>query len=91
MKNYINGDEYKLKDEKTVEEQHVLYVFKPGTMVTTKLGGLKGMITAIVIKFEEVKYEISYFVSGNQTIVYMNEKEFLPNLSKEKITIGFKE
>lgn len=90
MKNYINGDEYKLKDEKIVEQRHVLVVFEPGTLVTTRLGGLKGMITAVIIKFEEVKYEVSYFASGNQLVIYMNEKEFIPDFSKPKLDIGFK-
>ena len=69
----------------------MIEIYKPGTIVTTKIGGIKGMLTAVVIKFDEVKYEITYFANGDQRAVLMHEQEFLPHISPEKLQIGFKQ
>jgi hypothetical protein len=59
-----------------------------GTMVKTKLGSISGMITASVIRFDKLQYEISYFHDGEEKTVWMNEAQFTTEANKT--TIGFK-
>jgi hypothetical protein len=66
----------------------MIEVFPCGEIVRTIIGDIEGMITAVCIRFEEVRYEISYFVNQEQCTVWMNEKEFRTNITK--IPIGFK-
>ena len=50
---------------------------------------IEGMITSVNICFDKVRYEISYFVSGKQESIWMNESEF--ELSEvSKIKVGYK-
>ena len=65
-----------------------LFLFPCGAMVKSKYGSIEGMITAQSIRFDKVQYEISYFNSGDQKTVWMNENEFETNV--EKRAVGFK-
>jgi len=48
-----------------------------GTLVETKVAHITGMITAVVERFKQYKYEISYFVAGKQEIIWMDAGEFI--------------
>ena len=65
-----------------------LFLFPCGATVKTKYGAIDGMITAQSIRFDKVQYEISYFNSGDQKTIWMNENEFETNA--EKRAVGFK-
>jgi hypothetical protein len=65
-----------------------LTLFPCGTMVKTKYGSIKGMITSQNIRFDRVQYEISYFNAGEHETVWMNENEF--EIDEEKRKLGFK-
>lgn len=72
----------------TYSECCTLFLFPCGAMVKSKYGSIEGMITAQSIRFDKVQYEISYFNSGDQKTVWMNEEEFETNV--EKRAVGFK-
>lgn len=64
-------------------------IFPCGTKVRPMLLGIEGMITSVNICFDKVRYEISYFISGKQESIWMNESEF--ELSEvSKIKVGYK-
>lgn len=65
----------------------MIKAFKCGSPVITKLSSIKGMITCIAIRFDKITYEISYFNSGEQKCVWMNESEF--ETKEQKTQIGF--
>lgn len=62
-------------------------VYPCGIKVTTILNSIEATITGVIIRFNAVAYEISYFHNGERKEVWMNEKEFTTD-SKKK-TIGF--
>lgn len=66
-------------------------VIKCGENVLIKLSGTVGMITAIVIRFDSVSYEIAFFnENGHQTLM-LTEFEFeLIDKKNKQQTIGFK-
>lgn len=64
-------------------------VYKSGTRVVTIVGDVAGMITCSSIRFKEVRYEISYFLAGVYTNVWLNEDEFEVT-TDEKIKVGYK-
>jgi len=51
-------------------------VFPCGTFVETKLARIVGMITAVTDRFNQHKYEVSYFLQGKQEVIWMDAKEF---------------
>jgi hypothetical protein len=61
-----------------------------GTKVTTVMGGISGMITAVQIRFEMVNYEITYYDQANSVHlqIWQHEQEF--TTEAEKRQIGFK-
>lgn len=67
----------------------MIELFPCGTMVKTLVGQIDGMITASVIRFDKVQYEISYFHDGEEKTVWMHEQQFTSNAEKQ--SIGFKQ
>lgn len=59
-----------------------------GTVVKTKVGEIKGMITCQAIRFDRVTYEISYFTNSEQKLIWMHEDEFYTDVQREQI--GFR-
>lgn len=64
-------------------------VLKCGTQATPKLSNIKGIITAISIRFNMVTYELTYFIEGKREIIWVDENELNIEQS-EKLQIGFK-
>lgn len=63
-------------------------VFPCGTSVVIGRSGYQGDITAIEIRFELVRYEVTYYVEGMQQRTWVHESE-LNHATKKKI-VGFK-
>jgi hypothetical protein len=63
-------------------------LYSCGTIVKIKLTDIQGMITCASIRFDRVQYEVSYFYSGEQKTLWLNENEFDTETNKQKI--GFK-
>lgn len=59
-----------------------------GTSVTIKLSKVEGVITAQVIRFNNVRYEITYYIGGEQYIIFCAEEELIINNKIKKV--GFK-
>lgn len=47
-----------------------------GTVVKPKLLNIEAMVTCQSLRFDKVQYEISYFLNGEQKVIWMNENEF---------------
>lgn len=65
-----------------------LTVVPCGTKVSSILGNVEGIITAISIRFNRASYEVSYFAGHDYKQIWMDEQEFKYTTKKE--TIGFK-
>lgn len=64
-------------------------VLKCGIEVTPRLSNIKGIITAVSIRFNMVTYELTYFIEGKREIIWVDENELvIENSDKQKI--GFK-
>ncbi len=61
-----------------------------GTKVTPKLLKVDAMITCSSIRFDKVTYELTYFNSGEQKTIWMNENEFNITGPVDKVKVGFK-
>jgi len=64
-------------------------ILKCGIYVIIKSSGIRAMITACVIRFQNMSYEVSYFSDGQYTSIWLNEFEFDAD-REEKTKIGFK-
>lgn len=65
-----------------------MQILECGTLVTTKLNKIEGMITAVTIRFTAIIYEITY---GDEfRTVYMRQDEFEVTSETKSTTIGFK-
>lgn len=66
-----------------------MVVLKCGLDVTIKHSKIKAIITAISIRFDSVKYELSYTYNGDYKTIWVNENEF--NIHKTStLEIGYK-
>lgn len=66
-----------------------MQIIEAGTKAVTKIGEISGLITAVTIRGNYVRYEFSYFNNGEYKSEWLDETEFtlLEDLKKE---IGFK-
>ena len=51
-------------------------IVKSGTTIITKIGKIKALITGVCIRGENMYYEISYFVNGDQKTCWLYRFEF---------------
>lgn len=68
-------------------EEDTVRLYPCGSMVTTWVGEVNGMITAQTIRFGSVQYEITYFTDQQRTM-WMSEKEF--HCKEDKEVFGFR-
>jgi len=61
-------------------------IIKHGQKVVTNLSNIEGIITATIIRFESIVYEISYFNNNEYKQIWLTEFEFdVKNLDRKKI------
>ena len=60
-----------------------------GILVNIKLSKIEGIITAQVIRFNHIRYEITYYINGEQYIIFCAEEELIINNKIKKV--GMKE
>ena len=65
-------------------------VYKCGSKATTVSGKIKGIATAILIRFGKIQYEFVYFNDGKRQSEWMEQCELEFDKSAEQITIGYK-
>jgi len=74
------------------KEKKELLVYRNGTEVRTKIGDIKALTTAFLIRgtgdSAAVQYEISSFVDGEHRVVWVLEDELITQAKKDK-RIGF--
>ncbi len=63
-------------------------IYECGSKATTVLGGIEGIITASLIRFEKVQYEFVYFKDAKRYSEWMEECE-LKFGDKKRITVGY--
>ena len=62
-----------------------------GTIVTLKLNEeIKGMITALQVRFDRLQYEVAYEIAGEYKYLWVNEAEFELKDKNQFNEIGFK-
>lgn len=67
-----------------------LIVLKCGTIAVTEVGDIRGIITAVSIRFDKIVYELSYFSNGDYKVMWIHREEFSVDDSAQKNKIGFK-
>lgn len=67
----------------------MIEVIPCGTIVATTIGGIRGMITAVCIRFEAIQYEFHYFAGEEEKSIWITEKQFEVEDSEAK-KIGFR-
>ena len=65
-------------------------LIKCGTKVTTVIGEISGIITAICVRFDKVQYEFSYFVNGEYKNIWIDSCEFIVSGNYNVVKIGYK-
>jgi hypothetical protein len=65
-----------LPHEETIIPIWLPSTFTCGTLVETKVAHITGMITGVMERFKQYKYEVSYFVGGKQEVIWMDAGEF---------------
>jgi len=65
-----------------------IQAIKCGTMVTLKMGNTEAMVTGVIIRFDSVRYEVSYFYNGDMCLLWVAENEFEYH-AKDKQKLGF--
>jgi hypothetical protein len=76
------------KDYEYITKNNFL-VYPCGTMISTKLGGITGMVVGISVRFDKVQYEIQYIKDGEGKDIWMNEAQFNTTDKVEKIKLGY--
>lgn len=69
--------------------ENIITAFACGTNVVVKGTDIKGIITAITIRFGSVIYKVTYYYKGIQESVSAREQEFITK-EYEVTKIGFK-
>lgn len=67
-----------------------IQILKCGLPVIIKQANLKGIITCASIRFDKTTYEVTYYVSGEQKTVWVNEAELEFSSQTDSQLIGFK-
>lgn len=67
-----------------------IHAHRCGTAAVTIIGHIDCTISAVVIRFDRIQYELTYLNNGEFKTVWMNECEFIVRNNEKKIAIGFK-
>lgn len=65
-------------------------IYECGSKATTIIGEIKGIVTAILIRFGKVQYEFVYFDKGKRQSEWVEECELMFDESSERTSIGYK-
>lgn len=67
---------------------NTILAYPCGTKITLIYAPITCILTAIIIRFDKITYEASYFVGGDQYSISVHEQEFTTD--ENKSTIGYK-
>jgi hypothetical protein len=65
-------------------------VLPPGTDVTITQAGVIGRISKVVIGYDSITYEVTYYIDGVRQVVPADEAELQVCASQKKVSVGFK-
>ena len=65
-----------------------MLIYPCGSAVVITRSGYQGDVTAVEIRYELVRYEVTYYIDGMQQRVWVHENELNNPINKAKV--GFK-
>lgn len=65
-------------------------IYPPGTDVTITQAGAIGKVSQIVIGYNDVTYNVVYYIDGVRQVVSCSEQELMVQSDMKKIVVGFK-
>lgn len=68
----------------------MIKVLAPGTDVTITQAGMPGRISKVIIGYDYLSYEVTYYIDGVRQVVPCDEAEMQVRSDMKKEKIGFK-
>lgn len=65
-------------------------IYECGTPVKTLSGQIDAIITAAIVRFDKIGYEIGYFANGEYLTAWLNEKELIISPDAKTTKVGYK-
>ena len=68
----------------------MIKVLAPGTDVTITQAGALGRISKVVIGYDSITYEVTYYIEGVRQVVPCDEEELQVRADLKKTSVGYK-
>jgi hypothetical protein len=68
----------------------MIKILPPGTDVTITQAGAIGKVSKVVIGYEGIVYEVTYYIDGVRQVVPATEAELQVCAGVKKVSVGFK-
>lgn len=68
----------------------MIKILPPGTDVTITQAGVIGRISKIIIGYDSLQYEVTYYIDGVRQVVPCDEAELQVCAGLKKTSVGFK-
>jgi hypothetical protein len=68
----------------------MIKILPPGTDVTITQAGAIGKVSKVVIGYEGITYEVTYYLEGVRQVVPATEQELQVCVGVKKASVGFK-
>jgi hypothetical protein len=68
----------------------MIKILPPGTDVTITQAGAIGKVSQVVIGYNSIRYEVTYYIDGVRQVVPADEAELQVCASQKKVSMGFK-
>lgn len=68
----------------------MIKILPPGTDVTITQAGAIGRISKVVIGYDSITYEVTYYIDGVRQVVPCDEEELQVCASQKKVSVGYK-
>lgn len=68
----------------------MIKILPPGTDVTITQAGVIGRISKIIIGYDSLQYEVTYYIDGVRQVVPCDEDELQVCAGVKKTSVGYK-
>ena len=68
----------------------MIKILPPGTDVTITQAGVIGKVSQVVIGYDCIRYDVTYYIDGVRQVVPCDEAELQVCAGVKKTTVGFK-
>ena len=68
----------------------MIKILPPGTDVTVTQAGVIGRISKVIIGYDSLSYEVTYYIDGVRQVVPCDEAELQICAGVKKASVGFK-